>query len=534
MRQRAARMVKMKRLIKRFVRASAFVAKEINEVRRQPRLILALILGPFLILFLFGVGYKGPTGNLSAIMVVPKTGDYSRSAEEYNKLIGSQIVIREVTDDQAAAIERLRRRDVDVVVIVPDNIGMTISSGTQVILPVLFNEIDPLKRDTITILSYFATNEINKQTVAAAALQGQENAGDIRSGIVRMRNALAAIEQHMARGEVKEANQQVQTLQGSSTNTQLAVVLLAQILAADTALIKPAQPQDPQRANLANGQQVATRLTLDVQDLATELDKPKPDEALVREKIANIRAGLDTIDRLTQQFQTINPLVLAAPFYAKPENRAPTNVNFVNFYGPGVLVLLIQHIGVTLAALSMVRERLLGTVELFRVSPTSPAEIMVGKYVSFMLLIGAIASVLLLMLSNDLQIEGFALSLGVPILGDWLALTVCIALVIFASVGLGFFISAISRTESQAVQLSMLVLLTSVFFSGFFLSLQSLIEPVRAVSYSLPVTYGISALQDVMLRGTEPNQVLLLGLLAIGLTFGLAAFYLFRREFKRG
>jgi ABC-2 type transport system permease protein len=182
----------------------------------------------------------------------------------------------------------------------------------------------------------------------------------------------------------------------------------------------------------------------------------------------------------------------------------------------------------------MVRERLLGTVELFRVSPTSPAEIMVGKYVSFMLLIGAIASVLLLMLSNDLQIEGFALSLGVPILGDWLALTVCIALVIFASVGLGFFISTISRTESQAVQLSMLVLLTSVFFSGFFLSLQSLIEPVRAVSYSLPVTYGISALQDVMLRGTEPNQTLLLGLLALGLAFGLGAFYLFRREFKRG
>ncbi len=170
-------------------------------------------------------------------------------------------------------------------------------------------------------------------------------------------------------------------------------------------------------------------------------------------------------------------------------------------------MLLLQHIGVTLAALTMVRERLLGTLELFRVSPTSAGEIIAGKYVSFMLLLGVIASVLLLVMSNDLQVEGFTLSLGVPILGDWLALITSIALVIFASVGLGFFISAISKTESQAVQLSMLVLLTSVFFGGFFLNLQTLWEPVRTLSYALPVTYGISLFQDIMLRGVAPNEM---------------------------
>jgi len=524
----------MARLIKRFIRAGAFVAKEINEVRRQPRLILALILGPFLILLLFGIGYRGQNNKLSAIILVPEVGDYSRLPEEYKKLTGDQINIAEVTTNRDAALQRLRHRDVDIVVQVPQDIGATISSGSQVALPVYLNEVDPLRRDAITYLTYFYANEINKQTVAAAAGQGQEGAGDVRSAIVRMRNALTAIEQHMARGEVQEANRQVRDLQGSAANTQLAVALMAQFMEADTTIVKPAQPQDPNQVNLANGQQVANRVAGNIQTLNEELNKSQPDQAQIRTSIARIRADLDTLDKLTQQFQSINPLVLAAPFYAKPENTAPITVNFTNFYGPGVLVLLLQHIGVTLAALTMVRERLLGTLELFRVSPTSAGEIIAGKYVSFMLLLGVIASVLLLVMSNDLQIEGFTLSLGVPILGDWLALVTSIALVIFASVGLGFFISAISKTESQAVQLSMLVLLTSVFFGGFFLNLQTLWEPVRALSYALPVTYGISLFQDIMLRGVAPNEMTLLWLLGLGVGFGLIGYVLFRREFRKG
>ena len=151
--------------------------------------------------------------------------------------------------------------------------------------------------------------------------------------------------------------------------------------------------------------------------------------------------------------------------------------SFTSFYAPGVLALLLQHIAITLAALSMVRERLLGTLELFRVSPVSPTEILSGKYSSFLIFLGVISAFLLLLMSNGLSIGGFGLSLGVPILGDWLLLVVTIAFLIFASVGLGFIIASVSRSESQAVQLSMLVLLTSVFFSGFFLRLETLWPP---------------------------------------------------------
>lgn len=524
----------MNRLIKRFIRAGAFVGKEISEIRRQPRLVLSLILGPFFILFLFGIGYQGESSKLSAILVLPKTGSYSQNVEEYQKLTGGQLLIKELTTDQNAALDRLKRRDVDLVVVVPGDISKQISGGAQVQVPVLYNEIDPMRGNWIQYLTYIYISEINKQTVAAAAGQGQENAGDVRSGIVRMKNALAAVETNMQNGNVVEANKQVQNMQGSSTNVQLAVLLMGQMLASDSTLIKPAKPQDPQQVNLEQGKGVSERVGANVQLLSEELAQRNPDPQQVRDRVSRLRTDLDTLDKLTQQFQSINPLVLAAPFVSKAENKAPVSANVTTFYAPGVLMLLLQHIAVTLAALSMVRERLLGTVELFRVSPVSPSEILTGKYVSFMLLLGVVSAVLLGMMSNEFNIGGVPLSLGVPILGDWMMLVLTLALVIFASIGLGFFISAISKSESQAVQLSMIVLLTSVFFSGFFLRLETLWPPVRAVSYALPVTYGIQSSQVIMLRGGDPSQQLLLALLVLGLVFAALGFILFKREFKRG
>ena len=109
-------------------------------------------------------------------------------------------------------------------------------------------------------------------------------------------------------------------------------------------------------------------------------------------------------------------------------------------------------------------------------------------------------------------------------MGDWLWLGLILFLLIFASLGLGFSISMISGTESQAVQWAMLTLLASVFFGGFFLNISSFWPPVQAVSYALPVTHGIVGLQDVMLRGREPDLFYPLLLAGLGVLFALFAF----------
>ncbi len=523
----------MKTLIKRFTRAGAFVGKEINEVRRQPRLVLSLILGPFLILLLFGIGYQGESGKLTGIFVIPAQGGFSQNLSDYQKLVGDQLTITRLTTDQAGALTDLRNQQVDIVVVVPGDAEKQIGAGTQARVPVYFNEVDPVRRSWLTYLTYLYSGEINKQTLAAAASQGQQNASDIHSALVRMRNSLTAVENRLQANQITEAGKQAQGLQDDSSNVQLGVLLFASLISSNNTMIKPSQPQDPGQANLSEGSQVSKHLAADIQALNEELASPKPDRERARQRVTQVRIDLDTLDKLTQEFQSINPLVLAAPFYAEAHNTAPLSPGFTSFYAPAVLVLLLQHIAITLAALSMVRERLLGTIELFRVAPVRPSEIMVGKYISFTILLSIIAGVLLLMMTNEITVGDVRLSLGVPILGDYLLLALALLLVIFASIGLGFFISTISKSESQAVQLSMLVLLTSVFFSGFFLRVETIWPPIRSVSYALPVTYGISALQVIMLRGGEPAWWLLLALGGLGLFFGGLSFVLFSRQFRR-
>jgi ABC-2 type transport system permease protein len=131
-------------------------------------------------------------------------------------------------------------------------------------------------------------------------------------------------------------------------------------------------------------------------------------------------------------------------------------------------------------------------IELFRIAPVNAWEVMAGKVLAYLLIGGAIAAATIGLLVG---------ALGVPLLGDPTQLAATIALLLVASLGLGLLVAVVSDSERQAVQLSLLLLLASVFFSGFVLAISEFSEPVRIVAYLLPVTHGISLLQDLMLRG---------------------------------
>jgi ABC-2 type transport system permease protein len=90
-------------------------------------------------------------------------------------------------------------------------------------------------------------------------------------------------------------------------------------------------------------------------------------------------------------------------------------------------------------------------------------------------------------------------------LADPGALVLTIGLLLLASLGLGLFIAVVSDSERQTVQLSLLLLLASVFFSGFVIAIDEFTAPVRTLAFALPVTHGIRLLQDLMLRGSTTH-----------------------------
>jgi ABC-2 type transport system permease protein len=219
----------------------------------------------------------------------------------------------------------------------------------------------------------------------------------------------------------------------------------------------------------------------------------------------------------------ISPQVIAAPTRAELRNLAPISPNVVAFFAPAVLALVLQHMGVTLTALSLVRERLSGAMDIFRVAPVRALEILVGKYLAYLFFNLSIAAAISFLLVGVLH---------VPLLSPPGEMAWVIVLLSFAAVGLGLLISTIVDSERQAVQLSMLVLLASVFFSGFVLPLDQFITPLRIAAYSLPVTHGIQLLQDFMLRGGTNAGWELVLLAVIGVVLFLLTSFTVRRNLR--
>jgi ABC-2 type transport system permease protein len=129
---------------------------------------------------------------------------------------------------------------------------------------------------------------------------------------------------------------------------------------------------------------------------------------------------------------------------------------------------------------------------------------------------------------------GLVFGLGVPMVGSWAVVLTTIALLLLASTGLGFLLALVAGSDSEAVQYAMLVLLASIFFSGFLLSLERFHPVLVWIARLLPVTSGVVLLRDAMLRGQliQPLYLPLLALLAV--VFFVASWRLYTRRLYAG
>lgn len=182
------------------------------------------------------------------------------------------------------------------------------------------------------------------------------------------------------------------------------------------------------------------------------------------------------------------PIELRPQMLFNPDMRSP------NFFVPGVIGIALQIATVFATALSIVRERERGTLEQLLVSPLSRWGLMLGKIVPYLCISSTLAAFFLLVMRWVFFI---------PIHGDILALAVGTLLYIFTLLSLGLLISTRAENHMQALQMTMTLLLPTVFFSGFIFPRETMPEIFYALSVMLPPTYYIDLLRGVVLRGGE-------------------------------
>ena len=297
-------------------RLLAFVGKELVEVIRRPGAIVSLILGPFLIMALFGFGYSGFRRGLQTIIVIPPETGLPTDVQTYAS-VATGLEIQEVVPDPEPALQKLRERTVDAVVIAPKDVEQRFRAGEQSEIEIHINVVDPVQEAYAGFLAAMMVNQVNARIIERAAEEGATYA---------------------------------------------------------------------------------------------------------------VEAGAD-------EAALIPPEVVAAPTKALLVNDAPVKPGYVPFYGPAVLALILQHLAVTLIALSLVRERTSGVIELFRIAPISTFEVLLGKLLAFGLLAAAISAATLGLLVGIL---------GVPFEADPLVFIGVMGLLTLASLAIGLFIAVVS------------------------------------------------------------------------------------------
>lgn len=500
----------MSELLDGIVRIGAFARKEIFAIVRQPRLLMTLILGPFFILALFGAGYQQSTEPLATVFVTSGDGEFARELEAQAVQFEGQINVLGTVTTREEAVAELRSGRADVAVIIPEQPIETIRNGERAVFSVLHDQLDPFEQATISLVSRTTVDLVNRRMLEQLVASGQEESEDLETLLPAATQSATALRQAMEAGDQAEAAQQRSILAGQLRSIQQqtgSTEILVDNIRTD---FEGSEGSDPVVGAIED---LTTRVrevdtTAAGDPLSTEIDEMR-----------EVESELTTLSETLRDFRSIPPEILVSPFGAESSVVGATDLDITSFYAPGVIALLIQHIGITLGGLSLVRERALGTPEVFRVSPVHAGQILAGKYIGYLVAIALVALALSLLM---LQVFGVPL---VGLLGNYILV---LALLAVASLGIGFVISAIVDSDTQAVNVSLIVLLLSIFFSGFFLSLDRLVEWVRGVSWALPITHAIDSLRDVMFRGEVIDQRTLwaLGLASVGLF--IAGLYLVR------
>lgn len=187
-------------------------------------------------------------------------------------------------------------------------------------------------------------------------------------------------------------------------------------------------------------------------------------------------------------------------------------MNYKYFMVPGILVILLTMVGTNLAAINIVKEKEIGTIEQINVTPVKKYHFILGKLIPFWLF-G------LVVLTLGLTIARVAY--GIIPAGSFFTIYVFAAVYLLAVLGLGLLISTYSSNQQQSMLLSFFLMMIFILLGGLYTSIDSMPEWAKWITRFDPIAYFIQVMRMVVLKGSSLADIKY-QLLAMG---GFAVFF---------
>ena len=200
----------------------------------------------------------------------------------------------------------------------------------------------------------------------------------------------------------------------------------------------------------------------------------------------NERLLVQRFERMTGRSVPPAPLALASRAWFNP------NLESRDYFVPGVIALLVMVVSILLSSMAVVREKEIGTIEQIMVTPMGRAEFILGKTIPFAL-IGFLDVVLISLVA--------VFWFDVPIMGNPLLLFASTGLYLLSTLGVGLFISTVSRTQQQAMMTAFFFMQPAILLSGFIYPIANMPRAVQLLTYLNPLRYFLVIIRGIFLKG---------------------------------
>jgi ABC-2 type transport system permease protein len=211
--------------------------------------------------------------------------------------------------------------------------------------------------------------------------------------------------------------------------------------------------------------------------------------SIIREYNAHIRAEWI-------QWPRMNPLPMIEVL---PNKRYNKSSNYQTFMVPGILAVLLTMVGAFLAALNIVKEKEIGTIEQLNVTPIKKYQFILAKLIPFWLMSFAILSI------------GLVISFivhGIIPAGSLVVLYFFSGIFVFGILGFGLLVSNFTNTQQQAMMVAFFFMLIFILMSGLYTPIESMPGWAQNIAWMNPVSYMVAVMRMVLLKGALFSDIL--------------------------
>ena len=185
-----------------------------------------------------------------------------------------------------------------------------------------------------------------------------------------------------------------------------------------------------------------------------------------------------------------------------------------NFMVPAIVGLLVSIVTLILTSLAVVKEKEIGTLEQLIVTPIKPFQLIIGKLIPF---------VILGFVSVSIVIVAMNVVFSIHVRGSVVFLFFSSFLYILSTLGLGLFVSTVSKTQQQAMMIAIFaVMMPMIYLSGFAFPIENMPKIIQYISYMIPLKYFITIVRGIILKGNgftqhwfDATMLLLMGILIL-------------------